>query len=87
MSDLKQLQDCLGEFQDREVQRHEIRDLADAMLAEGAAPAATLLAMGEIAAKLALGQTEARTEFAARFARFAGPAGRERVRVLLEGRS
>ena len=85
VSDLKQLQDCLGEFQDSEVQRAEIRALADAMLAERAAPAATLLAMGEIAANLALRQARARTEFAARFARFAGPAGRERVRVLLEG--
>ena len=65
------------------MQRHEIHDLADAMLAERAAPAATLLAMGEIAAQLALSQAEARAEFAARFARFAGPAGRERVRVLL----
>jgi CHAD domain-containing protein len=83
VSDLKQLQDCLGEFQDSEVQRHEIHTLADAMLAERAAPAATLLAMGEIAAHLALSQTEARAEFAARFGRFAGPAGRERVRVLL----
>jgi len=87
VSDLKQLQDCLGEFQDSEVQREEIHAMADAMLAERAAPAATLLAMGEIAAKLTLSQAEAREEFAARFARFAGPAGRERVRVLLEGRS
>jgi CHAD domain-containing protein len=86
VGDLKQLQDCLGEFQDSEVQRDEIRTLADAMLAERAAPAATLLAMGEIAATLARGQAEARDEFAARFARFAGPRGRERVRVLLEGR-
>jgi CHAD domain-containing protein len=83
LSDLKQLQDCLGAFQDSEVQRHEIHALADAMLAERAAPAATLLAMGEIAAKLALSQAEARAEFSARFARFAGSAGRERVRVLL----
>ena len=87
VSDLKQLQDCLGEFQDSEVQRAEIHTLADAMLAERAAPAATLLAMGEIAAKLTLSQAEARAEFAARFGRFAGPAGRERVRLLLEGRS
>ena len=86
VSDLKQLQDCLGEFQDGEVQREEIHALADAMLAERAAPAATLLAMGEIAAKLALSQAQAREEFAARFGRFAGPAGRERVRVLLEDR-
>jgi CHAD domain-containing protein len=86
VGDLKQLQDCLGEFQDSEVQRDEIRTLADAMLTERAAPAATLLAMGEIAAELARSQVEARAEFAARFARFAGPDGRERVRTLLEGR-
>ncbi len=36
------------------------RTLADAMLADRAAPAATLLAMGEIAAKLARSQAEAR---------------------------
>ncbi len=87
VGDLKSLQDCLGDFQDGEVQRDEIHALADAMLAERAAPAATLLAMGEIAAKLALSQAAARADFAARFARFAGPAGRDRVRVLLEGRS
>ncbi|HEY2270538.1 MAG TPA: CHAD domain-containing protein [Streptosporangiaceae bacterium] len=86
VGDLKQLQDCLGDFQDSEVQRDEISSLAEAMLAERAAPAATLLAMGEIAAKLARSQVQAREEFAARFARFAGPAGQERVRVLLEGR-
>jgi CHAD domain-containing protein len=86
VGDLKQLQDCLGEFQDSEVQREEISSLAEAMLAERAAPAATLLAMGEIAAKLARSQVEAREEFAVRFARFAGPAGVDRVRVLLEGR-
>jgi CHAD domain-containing protein len=83
VSDLKQLQDCLGEFQDSEVQRHEIGALADAMLAERAAPAATLLAMGEIAANLAHSQAEARADFAQRFTRFAGPAGQQRVRDLL----
>jgi CHAD domain-containing protein len=85
VGDLKQLQDCLGEFQDSQVQREEIHALADAMLAERAAPAATLLAMGEIAAKLALSQAEARADFARRFARFAGPEGRQRVRTLLTG--
>jgi CHAD domain-containing protein len=83
VGDLKQLQDCLGEFQDSEVQRHEIGALADAMLAEHAAPAATLLAMGEIAANLAHSQAEARADFAERFSRFAGPAGRQRVQALL----
>jgi CHAD domain-containing protein len=87
VGDLKQLQDCLGEFQDSQVQREEIHALADAMLAERAAPAATLLAMGEIAANLAISQTEAREDFAMRFARFAGPAGQQRVRTLLTGPS
>ena len=87
VSDLKSLQDCLGDFQDSQVQREEIHALADAMLAERAAPAATLMAMGEIAAQLTLSQAEARADFALRFARFAGPAGQERIRVLLEGRS
>ena len=84
VGDLKQLQDCLGEFQDSEVQRHEISALAAAMLAERAAPAATLLAMGEIAANLAHSQAEARADFAQRFTRFAGPAGQQRVRELLD---
>ena len=84
VGDLKQLQDCLGEFQDSEVQREEIRVLANAMLADRAAPAATLLAMGEIAAKLAETQAEARADFSRRFARFAGPEGQQRVRTLLD---
>ncbi|MBV9094921.1 MAG: CHAD domain-containing protein [Streptosporangiaceae bacterium] len=83
VGDLKKLQDNLGEFQDSQVQREEIGALADAMLAEGAAPAATLLAMGEVAARLAASQAEAREQFGKRFAAFAGPAGQGHVRVLL----
>ncbi len=83
VGDLKQLQDCLGDFQDSQVQREEISALADAMLAERAAPAATLLAMGEIAARLAVSQAEARADFSRRFARFVGPEAQERVWVLL----
>jgi len=83
IGDLKQLQDCLGEFQDSQVQREEIQTLADAMLAERAAPAATLLAMGELAANLVQQQAEARANFARRFTAFAGPAGQQRVRDLL----
>jgi CHAD domain-containing protein len=87
IGDLKQLQDCLGEFQDSQVQREEIHALADAMLAERAAPAATLLAMGEITASLALSQAEARADFAERFTRFAGPVGQQRFSALLTGPS
>jgi CHAD domain-containing protein len=84
LGDLKALQDCLGEFQDSQVQREEIGALADGMLAERAAPAATLLAMGEIAANLAQSQAEARANFTRRFTAFAGPAGQQRFRALLE---
>jgi CHAD domain-containing protein len=83
VGDLKKLQDVLGGFQDCQVQREEIRALADAMLAERAAPAATLLAMGEVAARLAAGQVQARAAFGARFAAFAGPEGRRHMSVLL----
>jgi CHAD domain-containing protein len=83
LSDLKQLQDCLGEFQDSQVQREEIHAMADAMVAERAVPAATLLAMGEVAAWLAISQAEAREDFAQRFVKFAGPAGQQRVQILL----
>ena len=85
VGDLKSLQDCLGDFQDSQVQREELQALAAQMLAAGAAPAATLLAMGEIAANLIDSQAAARDDFARRFARFAGPAGQQRVAVLLAG--
>jgi hypothetical protein len=54
------------------------------MLAERSAPAATLLAMGEIAATLAARQREARTEFDGRFAAFASPASQARLTALTE---
>jgi CHAD domain-containing protein len=80
--DLKRLQDCLGEFQDSEVQQLEIQSLAAAMLARQGAPAPTLLAMGEVAGQLGRQQHQARAEFAGRFASFAGPAGRRRLDAL-----
>jgi CHAD domain-containing protein len=85
VGDLKRLQDCLGEFQDTEVQIDEIRTLAAAMLAVGEAPAVTLLAMGELTAGLASRQAAARADFERRFAAFAGPDGQHRMSVLLRG--
>jgi CHAD domain-containing protein len=82
VKELKALQDCLGEFQDTQVQREEIRDFAAQMMDERAAPAATLLAMGEIAAGLAARQHRARGEFTGRFRDFASPAGQSRIRAL-----
>jgi CHAD domain-containing protein len=81
---LKALQDCLGEFQDTEVQRQEIRAFAAQMMDERTAPAATLLAMGEIAAGLAIRQRRARGEFAGRFREFASPASQRRIQALTE---
>jgi CHAD domain-containing protein len=80
--ELKSLQDCLGEFQDAHVQREEIAVFATQMLAEHSALAPTLLAMGEIAAGLALRQQRARSEFDGRFASFAGPASQTRLAEL-----
>ena len=80
--ELKALQDCLGAFQDAEVQRTEIRAFAAEMLAARSAPAETLLAMGEIAAGLARRQHAARSEFDGRFAAFAGPASQARLSAL-----
>ncbi len=81
--ELKALQDCLGEFQDTQVQHEELRAFADQMMAERAAPAATLLAMGEIAAGLAIRQRQARSEFAGRFRDFAGPVSQGRITSLI----
>jgi CHAD domain-containing protein len=80
--ELKALQNCLGEFQDAEVQRAEIRVFAAQMLADRSAPATTLLAMGEIAADLARRQRTARSEFDSRFADFASPASQARLTEL-----
>ncbi len=74
--DLKALQ------QDMQVQQEEIRAFAAQMMEERAAPAATLLAMGEIAAGLAARQRKARIEFAGRFREFASPASQNRIRAL-----
>jgi CHAD domain-containing protein len=74
IASLKKLQDCLGEFQDTEVQIDEIRRQADAMLADRAhpVPASVFLAMGELIAGLHQRQRAARADFDRRFAVFAG---------------
>jgi CHAD domain-containing protein len=80
--ELKGLQDCLGEFQDTDVQRAEIRVFAGQMMTERQTPAESLLAMGEVAAGLARRQRRARAEFGGLFREFASPAGQARIRPL-----
>ena len=80
--ELKQLQDCLGEIQDGHVQREAIRALAARMVAERATPAATLLAMGELAAQLDAAASEARDDFGTRFAGFTSDRNAQRIASL-----
>ena len=83
--ELKQLQDCLGDIQDGHVQREAIRALAERMVNEHAAPAATLLAMGELAALLDASASEARGDFGRRFARFI--SGGHTLRLATAGKA
>jgi CHAD domain-containing protein len=79
--DLKGLQDCLGEFQDCEVQAGTLRGYADD-LARSRAGAGTLLAMGALVEQLAERQHRARAAFHARFVRFDTPANGTIVRTV-----
>jgi CHAD domain-containing protein len=71
VTQLKSVQDALGTFQDSETQREAIYALATDMMAGGGGSARTILAMGEIAARLQQDQHSARAKFAATFERFA----------------
>ena len=79
--ELKGLQDCLGTYQDGEVQQQEIRAIAADLLASGV-PATALLAMGDLASHVGQREREARSEFSSRFAAFASPEARARFEVL-----
>jgi CHAD domain-containing protein len=87
IDDLKKLQDCLGEFQDTEVQQHAIRTFAAQMLAADSSNAATVeavMAMGRLADRLGERQFVARGTFAVLFERFAGPQPRAHLAALYE---
>jgi hypothetical protein len=84
IKELKSLQDCLGRFQDTRTQREVIRVHADQMAAERAAPAVTLLAMGQLGTGLESRQRDARGEFASRFNRFASTKTARIVEALPE---
>jgi CHAD domain-containing protein len=83
LSELKALQDTLGDFQDGEVQREAVREFAAAMMAQGAAPAKTVLAMGELAAQLDAHQLGARAALAGRLQPFLDDENRARVKALV----
>jgi CHAD domain-containing protein len=83
LKELKSLQDTLGDFQDGEVQREAVREFAAAMMAQGAAPPPTVLAMGEMAAQLDAHQAAARAALADRLQPFLADENRDRVKALV----
>jgi CHAD domain-containing protein len=83
LKELKSLQDALGDFQDGEVQREAVREFAAVMMEQGAAPPATLLAMGEMAAQLDAHQLNARAALAGRLQPFLADENRARVKALV----
>jgi CHAD domain-containing protein len=82
---LKDLQDVLGRFQDREVQTEMLRAVREELAAEPEGPAA-LIALGPALEDLLADQRAAREEFAERFARFAGDEQRAVVRDVFPKR-
>jgi CHAD domain-containing protein len=83
IKELKALQDTLGDFQDGEVQREAVREFAAAMMEQGAAPPATVLAMGELAAQLDAHQLNARGELVGVLRPFLAKENRARVKTLV----
>jgi CHAD domain-containing protein len=83
IKELKALQDTLGEFQDGEVQREAVREFAAVMMEQGAAPPATVLAMGELAAQLDAHQLNARGALVGRLKPFLANENRARVKALV----
>jgi CHAD domain-containing protein len=83
--ELKGLQDCLGTFQDCQVQQQEIRVIAADMMAAHDVPATALLAMGDLSAQIGRRERRARSEFGDRFAEFASGPAQARFRALTAG--
>lgn len=81
---LKDLQDVLGEIQDADVQRRQLRELADSLNRHGSA-ASTLLAMGSVAERGRQRETAARRKLDRRLDKFCSGRMRKRVRELGTG--
>jgi len=78
---LKDLQETLGRFQDREVQAELIHSLGDEVGALNDGTAA-LMAMGQLVERVEAQQDEARAEFGERFGAFAAQEQRRLVREV-----
>ncbi|MET0726986.1 MAG: CHAD domain-containing protein [Acidimicrobiales bacterium] len=83
VSQLKDLQDNLGEHQDAEVHLTELRELARDLHARGDVDADVLLAMGRLSNHLERRRREEREAFAERFAGYDTKANRRVLHALL----
>jgi CHAD domain-containing protein len=86
LSALKSLQDCLGEIQDRDVQRRHIGELATALSRRSLAPE-TLLSMGALRDRTLHRDVETRRTMTRRLARFSGSKTRKQVAALASDES
>ena len=82
VKELKALQDCLGEFQDGEVQRRTVGEFVTQMANETTVATDTLLAMGELAAQVDTAKRRARSDYADRWDQFTRAKNRHAVAEL-----
>ncbi len=83
---LKELQDCLGDFNDLEVQQESLRRFGGEMFREGVATDSTLISMGQLIDQLERLQGKEREKFVDRFGAFAHPSNQERCQTLFGGK-
>jgi CHAD domain-containing protein len=72
IKELKSVQDCLGRFQDSQIQREAITALGEQLAVDEAVSAPTLRAIDQLAAGLDVQERNARNDFTKRFKQFAG---------------
>ena len=85
VKELKALQECLGDFQDGEVQRRTVGAYVTQMTNEATVPTDTLLAMGELAAHVDTRKRQARSDYADRWDQFTRGKNRRAVAQLHAG--
>jgi CHAD domain-containing protein len=83
VGELKKLQDCLGSFQDSQVQSDALSQYATELMTGGGAAADTIMAMGALAGDLDRRQAEARARFQTVFDRFDARSTHRGVRSLV----
>ena len=84
VSQLKELQDNLGEHQDAEVHLAQLRDLAHDLHERAVVDTDALLAMGRLSDLLERRRSEERAAFAKRFARYDRKANRKALAKMLD---